>query len=219
MPSKIDICNLALAHIGQDANISSIDPPEGSADAEHCARFYPIALSMLLESSAWTFSTKRVQLAEVATIDPWLHGYSLPADYVKAWRVLPLLATDDHQGVRYLIENGVIYTDEPQARLVYTWGLTDTTKFSPGFVTALSWLLASYIAGPVLKDTSGVAQGRAYQMYERERGKAAADNANSDRNPPPYMPASIRARFQNSYPQCGVNGGDTTAYPGGFTVL
>ena len=34
MVSKTDICNLALSHFGQAADISSIDPPDGSAEAE-----------------------------------------------------------------------------------------------------------------------------------------------------------------------------------------
>ena len=43
MPSEVDICNLALGHLGDSATVATIDPPEGSAQAEHCARFYPIA--------------------------------------------------------------------------------------------------------------------------------------------------------------------------------
>ena len=43
MATEVDICNLALAHLGDDATIASIKPPEGSAQAEKSARFYPIA--------------------------------------------------------------------------------------------------------------------------------------------------------------------------------
>ena len=49
MASVVDICNQALSHLGDSATVASIDPPEGSAQAEHCARFYPAALAALLE--------------------------------------------------------------------------------------------------------------------------------------------------------------------------
>ena len=196
MASVVDICNLALSHIGQDANISSIDPPEGSADAEHAVRFYRIAFGMVLQSHPWSFASKRIALALLAdTQDPWLYAYALPSDCVKTRRVIPAVAGDDHNGVRFLREGSTIYTNEADARLVYTFEQTDPTTFTPGFVTALSWLLASYMAGPVLKDTTGQAQARAYQMYQREAGLAMTADANSDRNPPPYIPSAILARF------------------------
>ena len=43
MATEVDICNIALAHLGDDATIASLSPPEGSAQAEKAARFYPIA--------------------------------------------------------------------------------------------------------------------------------------------------------------------------------
>ena len=43
MASDVDVCNLALAHLGDEATVASISPPEGSAQAGHCARFYPMA--------------------------------------------------------------------------------------------------------------------------------------------------------------------------------
>ena len=34
MADAVSICNLALAHIGEEATIISLDPPEGSAEAK-----------------------------------------------------------------------------------------------------------------------------------------------------------------------------------------
>ena len=36
MASDVQICNIALAHLGDTATVASINPPEGSAQAEHC---------------------------------------------------------------------------------------------------------------------------------------------------------------------------------------
>lgn len=220
MASAVGICNLAVAHLGQQANITSITPPEGSVEAEYCATFYPIARDTVLEDFAWTFASKRTALALLAdTISPWLYGYAIPADCLKTRRVLPAATEIDHAGVRFAVENGVIYTNEPNAELVYTYFLTDTTKFSPKFVLCLSRLLASFLAGPILRDTTGRAAGLQHQLYMQELGKAETSNANSDRNPVPYLPGSIAARLSNypgglrTYPP-----GDDTIYPAGFEV-
>ena len=50
MTPTVDVCNLALAHIGQAATISAVDPPEGSVYAELCAHMYPLAMGVLLEA-------------------------------------------------------------------------------------------------------------------------------------------------------------------------
>ena len=65
MASEVDICNLALGHLGDNATVSSISPPEGSAQAEHCARFYPLARDALLEMGYWNFAMRRVALAQL----------------------------------------------------------------------------------------------------------------------------------------------------------
>ena len=43
MSTPVDICNLALARLGDEANVQSISPPDGSTQAALCAQFYPIA--------------------------------------------------------------------------------------------------------------------------------------------------------------------------------
>ena len=63
MATEVDICNLALAHLGDDATIASLSPPEGSAQAEKAARFYPIARNTLLEMHTWNFASKAWKLS------------------------------------------------------------------------------------------------------------------------------------------------------------
>lgn len=97
MASVVDICNLALAHLGDNATIASIDPPEGSAQAEHCQRFYPIARDTLLEMHSWSFSTKRAYAAQVTNSWPmWLYAYAMPSDASEIIAVLPPEAKDDY---------------------------------------------------------------------------------------------------------------------------
>lgn len=97
MASVVDICNLALAHLGDNATIASIDPPEGSAQAEHCQRFYPIARDTLLEMHSWSFATKRAYGAEVENPWPmWEYAYAMPGDASDIIAVLPPEARDDY---------------------------------------------------------------------------------------------------------------------------
>lgn len=183
MASAVDICNLALGYLGDTANIASIDPPEGSAQADHCATFYPLARDALLEMHDWGFATKRVVLAPlVGTVSQWAYCYAAPSDLVNTISVLDKSATDDTseglgQSDPYCLTGdqlsyaytpqpfqlesaddgtSVIYTNQPDALLRYVARVTDTTKFSPLFIRTLAASLASMLAGPVLKGEAGV---------------------------------------------------------------
>ena len=187
MATEIDICNLALAHLGDDATIASIKPPEGSAQAEHAARFYPIARNTLLEFHTWNFASKRTTLATVNnTIDQWEYAYAAPADMITPLAILSPTAQNDYatrmsSGVtpggitsnfaptilaghytpqQFVIEGNVIYTNQENALLRYQSLITDSTKFSPLFVVTLSWHLASMLAGPIIKGDQGRAESK-----------------------------------------------------------
>lgn len=200
MASDVDICNLALAHLGDTATVASLDPPEGSAQAEHCARFYPIARDSLLELHTWGFSTRRTTLALLGTGGPeWDYAYAQPAGALNIIAVLPPDATDDYSmqfgsgvpasaGGAYVPQayscevdgagNDVILTDQANATLRYTGVVTDTSRFSPLFVMALSWHLASMLAGPMLKGDAGAAESqRCSQMMRQYLGKAMESDA------------------------------------------
>src|SRR5437868_3345326 len=96
MSSEVEICNMALSHLGDSATVASIDPPEGSSQAEHCQRWYPIARNALLEMHDWGFATTRALLAEVVSQFPqWRHSYARPSDCLKVLAVLPADAASD----------------------------------------------------------------------------------------------------------------------------
>lgn len=196
MSSKVDICNLALSHFGQDANIASIDPSDGSVEADACARFYPIALAEMLEAHDWTFARKRATLAEVTNDrDDFAYKYALPADCVKARRLLPEgYSAGPNDSADYELEGTFIYTDEVNATLVYTRNLTDTTKFSGLFVTGLSMKLAAYVVGPITKDPSGRTQALMSDRADRKIGEAKAADANSERKRATHTSTAAGAR-------------------------
>ncbi len=99
MSSEVDICNLALSHLGDEATVTSISPPEGSVQSEHCARFYPIARDTLLQMHAWNFAAKRVLLAPLTILNQpstWKHTYAIPNDCSLAMSVMASDAADDY---------------------------------------------------------------------------------------------------------------------------
>jgi hypothetical protein len=204
MASEVDIANLALAHLGDTATVSSIDPPDGSAQAEHCARFYPFARNSLLEMATWGFATKRVALALLTnTWNQWQFAYAVPAGLISTIAVLSSEATDDYSAPPAALVNcqtdllGTLYTPQPftvetiadgsqiiltnveNAILRYTYTVEDTTQFSPLFTLALSWLLASFLAGPLIKGETGAAEAkRCLAAFQAFKAEAVMSDAN-----------------------------------------
>lgn len=193
MASEIEICNLALAHLGDDAYVSSIDPPEGSVQATHCAQFLPLALGQVIESHPWRFALARAQLAQVvSTIAHWTVAYSLPSDCLRPVTLLPEGADDDHAGATYMIEGTTLYSNEADATLRYIRSGIPVSALPPSVAGALSWLLASFLAGPVTKEPK--LREYCYRIYEAQRQRAAAMDANASHDPPAHTVGWIEAR-------------------------
>jgi hypothetical protein len=233
MPSTVDICNTALSHIGDTANVTSINPADGSAQAGYCARFYPIALNALLEMASWNFSTVRQTLAQVTNpSSTWLYAYAYPDNVINILAVLSSAALDDYSqnfatlGIGdtfatggpgypelqypnpadnfyapqpYALEqdgngNQIILTNVDSAVIRYTQMVDDPNIFSPLFTIALSYLLASMLAGPIIKGDVGSQKSmemmKAFQAWE---AMAESSDANQRRIVPgqsvPWMAA------------------------------
>lgn len=196
MASIVQICNMALSHIGAGPLISSISPPDGSVEAGYCATFYDIARTELLEPGTWSFALKRAALAPVTNAsEVWTYAYALPSDCLRALRILrPSLAVtvfnqdevalrqDDRDGAPFDLEGQVLYTDQPDAVLVYTIDVTDSARFTGSFTATLSYLLASYLAGPIIKGNEGARLSdamRSRAMAMADVSLASAANASS----------------------------------------
>lgn len=198
MASKVDIWNTALAHIGHKANIA--DPDEASAEANHCRRFYPIALAVALERYSWSFATRRAALAEVTNpVDHWSYAYALPNLCVKARAVLLPQSTDDSKEQAFTVESAddgsaILYTNVEDAVLKYTTLVEDTNKFTPFFVMTLSLDLAALLAGPIPKDAKVKKSMLDGALYYVGLAEAADANASRDTSYNDFIPAHLAAR-------------------------
>lgn len=220
MASEVDICNLALAHLGDEAGISAISPPDGSAQADHCKRFYPMARDALLEMHSWGFALGRKALALISeTGQPygWTYSYARPDclrliavyptdtvtaagqgyifdkdEFVSRVKQHPFVEETDASDVR------VIYSNISEASALFVKRVTDTTRFSPLFTIALARLLAAYLAGAVIKGDAGMKVSRAHmEMFERVEGpRAKAFDAMSgkDTSYNDFVPSGLAAR-------------------------
>lgn len=198
MASAVDISNTALSHLGADAVVTSLSPPDGSVEAGHCARFLPIARQAALVTHNWNFARKRVALALLTNDSAeWAYKYQLPSDCLRARKILSLDDMDmpERNGALFDIEGDAIYTNQEIATLVYTTDVTDTTKYPPDFVQGLGMLLAGYLAGPLIKGSEGMKISDAWI----ERGLAimrrvAAFDASSAKENSEFTPGSIAVR-------------------------
>jgi hypothetical protein len=198
MPSPIDICNLALSKLGDTASVSSLDPAEGSAQAEHCARWYPVALASLLERHNWNFATRRETLAlRVETSNQWEYTYEYPNQAARVFAVIDTEATDDADPQPFVVEANsagqrIIRTNQVDADARFIHAAPDAETFPKTLKVALVWHLASMLAGPILKGAEGAAEAkRCEQFFMLELGSAKAADVNQRRivltHTPPWI--------------------------------
>lgn len=198
MASKVDIWNLALSHIAHRAVIA--DPDEATTEANHCRRFYPIALRVALEHFLWSFATRRVPLAEVTNpVDHWMFAYAMPTGVVKARSVLLPESTDDAKEQDFAVESAadgslIILTNVEDAVLKYTALVEDTNKFTPMFVLALSYDLAAMLAGPIPKDPKVKKAMMEAALYWGSVAEAADANAAQTSSYGSQVPAHLAVR-------------------------
>lgn len=142
MATDVAICNMALTALGHES-ISSLD--ERSKAAGLCRLHLATARRELLEAHNWAFATAYADLAQLAQkpAGRWTLAYRRPADCLKA-RALS-------EGAPFEVVGDMVCTDKPQARLIYTRDVSAAGRLPPSFVRALSFLLASLLAVPLMQ--------------------------------------------------------------------
>ena len=207
MASVVDICNTGLALLGDRATLASIDPPEGSAQADHCAQFWPIARDEALASHNWRFCFTVSSLAALdASLNShphWLFAYALPTDFLVARELVlengSILAYTPDQPQWEIAQTDagtpVLFTNYEDVALGFTKRVSNPQRYPAKLVSALGYLMASYLAGPVIKGKSGMQTSVAMRQYwDKLSMEAAVTDANQGHTKAVYTPASVRAR-------------------------
>lgn len=185
MASDVEICNLALSHLGQTKTISSINPPDkNSSVARTCSRLYSVARDSALRSFPWNFAKRFKALAPIdGTPDGgWSYQYAYPTDCLMAREICKDNESDNPIEFEIVanetLDSKIILTNRENAVLEYTAAITNTNLFDAEFVNAFSWLLAHYLALPVTR--SQRKKDSTMQTFQSLIGSTEANNANEE---------------------------------------
>ncbi|MFX2143539.1 hypothetical protein [Acinetobacter baumannii] len=160
MRSIVDLCNLALSHLAQGYVVNELTEP--TKHARLCNTFYPICRRELLDNEhQWTFAVKRVRL-NVDAGNEFGTAYVLPSDKVRIFQL--------ESGSRFYVEGNLLFTEDTAPILRYVHDVKDLALMPDSFKTALSYLLAARIAGPLTQNEQK--QISMMQLYEIEKNKA-----------------------------------------------
>lgn len=198
MSSKLEIMQLALAACGSARLVAS--PTESTQEARLCSQFYGFARDATLADLDWPWARKRAALAaRGAPPAAWGHSYALPSDCLAPREIWSgLRAPREDQRIPWELgaapsgQEGLLFTDQESAILVYTARLDVPELYPPAFAQAAAEKLASLIAGPLTGDPA-----RAAALEDRYRialARAAADALRTGQEDRPPVPRLISVR-------------------------
>jgi hypothetical protein len=180
MASQVDICNLALIHLGVKS-ILSID--EASTQAQKLKALWPTSLDSVLRDHPWNFATRTDSLAQISgeTLLNWNYVYQYPSNCVFLRKVLNSSTVEGHpedfKEVLSSLNTKAIAANIQPAYAEYTARVTDTSLFDAHFVKLLSYHLGATAAQSLtgkldlaekLMGIYGSVLGRAQQMNKNE---------------------------------------------------
>tara|TARA_R110000744_G_scaffold120327_2_gene224208 strand:- start:368 stop:949 length:582 start_codon:yes stop_codon:yes gene_type:complete len=139
MASEVQICNLALAKVG-DEQITSLT--ENSKAARLCNLVYEPMRDTTLRSHPWNFAIQRVELA-VSTDTPsyeYNAQFALPSDFLR------LLGTNMLDAAKFTVEGNLLLCNASALKIKYIYQVTDPNKFDWLFIEALSARIAAELS-------------------------------------------------------------------------
>ena len=156
MTSEVDICNLALTE-SFCSEIQSLTAQ--SREAEVCNRFYAQCRDLLLSGYNWKFNQVRRSLSVSSETPPddWGYAYEVPTNCLYAVKIFQSNRNPTKE-IPFTIESKlnvdekILYTDEPEAILIYRKKITVTNMFSPMFIEAFANLLGAKVAMGLKQD-------------------------------------------------------------------
>ncbi len=181
MISKIDICNMALAQIGQEP-IASLE--QDNEAARRCHLFYDSVRQEVLRTHYWAFACGQAALAVLVdpeqTAEPYQYAYPQDCLFVRkvyekgrGQRPVPF-----KEVYRQDLQARTIQCAVPQAQIEYTRDVRDESLFDPAFVKAFSLALATDLAQTLTADTA-LAQ-RILQKYTLALDEARRSNMSEE---------------------------------------
>lgn len=201
MSNEVTICNLALSNI-RAGSINSLD--EASVQAQQCKLKYDFMRDRCLRDGMWQFNRKIQALASIdIDIFNWANSYSYPNDCLKIHRLIGEYeeVTNEFDYISQVIDSQVIpignlrtqiayevFTFDGQKvigcnseniRIDFAQKITDPNLFSDDFIIALSYLLASELAIPLIGGEQGrMMRSDSLQLYKEYINAALVNDLN-----------------------------------------
>lgn len=170
MTTPTELCNLALAHLGQ-ARIS--DYSERSPAAEHCRRAFDHTRRLCLRDYDWNFAIRRTTLtaADAAPAFDWGYSYPLPEDCLR------VLGVNQRPGgtrlTDYAIEGRAILSNAATCQVRYVADATDVSDWDAVFCSYFAYRLAAAIAPSLRLDPQAGQQMEQMAAAIREQAREA----------------------------------------------
>lgn len=200
MASKVEICNLSSTHLGIGHSISNFDTDASEEGAAYRA-VYDIVLKTVLRKYPLPFTTKIITLALVEE-DPnseWEYAYRYPTDCIAIRRILSGTRADTRQSrIPYKMgmdsQGIVIWTDQENVEIEYTYYANNPHHYPPDFVIAFSYYLAHIVSKRITVGDQFKLGERAYQMFLLEISEAVARGFNESQSEEEIESEFIRIR-------------------------
>lgn len=146
--SAVDICNMAMDHLNQKADIANIETPETDNEVL-CARHYNSVLEYVLRNYVWNFAKGRKVIPRDELNTPvfdYTDAYKLPNDFL---RLVSFNTHDSLVGLDFDLTGTHLFLNNDGASSVnlrYIKRVDDVKAFDSGFVQLFSLYLALNLA-------------------------------------------------------------------------
>jgi hypothetical protein len=210
MPSEVEICNLALQHLGESSIISLDDT--GDKTSRLCGAAYPQSRDSVLQTVPWACAKKQAILSRLADapVYKWTAAYQLPVDFL---RLLEIEGENGWEPSEYFDRLGdqlVTNSDLSTIRVEYIFCQTDSTKFDPLLVECIALVMAMKMArGLTGNDNKAQALREEYERIALPRARTLnATQLYTGKNHP------VRKRLSRSLLNSSIlEGRESAAYP------
>lgn len=146
--SQVSVCNLSLLAIGARAQVSSINPSDGSTSADACSTLYSFVFEQLARTARWGCLKKQATLTLIQAAQgtpenpnglslplpqqPWLYAYLYPSDCLFLRAILCPNTTSTGSGISQTsLSNSVTPLIPGQFQIPYEIGYTTDASGNP----------------------------------------------------------------------------------------
>jgi len=181
--SEVQVAKLALQHIGDRFDITSLT--EATPEAEQVNLVFENARDAMLAEHPWTFCKAFYSPARLSGAVPshWAYMFPYPTDGLKVWRIedpmgpnRPPIPFNVLRATVGGASTKVIVSNESEPEFMYSAKITSPSEWSPHFVLALSWRIASMIVMPLTG--SADVKDRVQRDARMEIGQAKQQDSN-----------------------------------------